>query len=61
MAIDGSTREVHDRIRGAKALEKSLRVIENVQRVHSLPLAVLGVGFPSGLLGVGGCFIMVPV
>jgi len=34
-----------------------------IQTVHILILLItgLGVGFASGLLGVGGCFIMVPV
>jgi len=34
-----------------------------IQAVHIVALLVtgLGVGFASGLLGVGGCFIMVPV
>ena len=34
-----------------------------MQLIHILSLLVtgIGVGFASGLLGVGGCFIMVPV
>lgn len=34
-----------------------------MQTVHIIALLItgLGVGFASGLLGVGGCFIMVPV
>jgi hypothetical protein len=36
-------------------------LIETVQRAHSLLLVVLGVGLASGLLGGGGCFVMVQV